>query len=200
MCDKKVDGIKDRIFKACQQGHLEVLKELLNSTDLDLDHQFDNGTTCLHEVVIHNCQYYDMVKLLLEHGASVNMQDSDGNTPLHSAVLFHCVENVKELLKYNPNIYTENCDGATAVDFARNISDDEVERLLTGTVIAKSKTKNRRARKVTKSVNSKVKSFLPTTPIMSPSILKKRKLLPEQESVEPPAKRSCVRFADLLED
>ena len=194
-----IDEITDpniKLYKVCREGNVRSLKQILKDYEnvLDINAKYENGSTCLHEVTIHNCQYAEMVKILLEHGASVNFQDDDGNTPLHTAVLFHCVENIKEIMNYNPNISLKNQDGATAVDFAKNIEDTELESLLTGTEVKERKRKLRQGSQISRSVNRKIKSFLPVTPITSPSILKKRKLIKEVESSSPLTKRFCVKF------
>lgn len=191
------DNNDTNLYKACQEGNVAKLKELLKkSENIDINAHHENGSTCLHGVVIHNCQYLEMVSLLLEHGASVNIKDNDGNTPLHSAVLFHCKENIKEIIKYNPDITIENKDGVTAVDFAKNVDDTELESLLTGKEVKKRKRKLRQGSTVVRSVNKKIKSFLPVTPIMSPSILRKRRRIKNNvdEDIQHSNKRSCVKF------
>ena len=195
---EKVDSVDNNdalLYKACQEGNVAQLKELLKSEDIDINKHHENGSTCLHEVVIHNCQYLEMVSLLLENGASANIKDNDGNTPLHIAVLFHCMENIKEIIKYNADITIENKDGVTAIDFARNVDDIELESLLTGKEVKKRKRKLRQGSTVVRSVNKKIKSLLPATPIMSPSILRKRKKIQiVDENLPPSNKKLCVKF------
>lgn len=36
--------------------------------------------------------YVKMIELLVEHGANVNAQDNDGDTPLHLAVILHAMD------------------------------------------------------------------------------------------------------------
>ena len=192
------DNASVKLYKICLEGNVKELKQILKSENVDINAQHENGVTCLHEVAIHNCQFAEMVSLLLKHGASVNLQDNDGNTPLHSAVLFHCMDNIKEIMKYKPDINIKNQDGVTAVDFSRSVEDTELESLLTGTEVKERKRKRRQGSTIVRSVNKMIKSFLPLTPIMSPSVLKKRKIA-NNESGEsslpsPCLKRSCVRF------
>ena len=37
--------------------------------------------------------YTDMIELLVEHGADVNVDDEDGDTPLHLAIIHQAVGN-----------------------------------------------------------------------------------------------------------
>ena len=178
----------DNLFKICQQGDTERLKKILEKKslidDFDINAKFENGSTCLHEVATRTAQFTDIVKLLLENGASANAQDDDGSTPLHGAVLYHCVDNIKEIMKYNPDVNITNLDNVSPVNFARNLGDTEIERLLTGTVISEKKNKKSRTnRRIAKSVKGKINSYLPSTPIMSPSILKKKRKRSEDDSL-----------------
>jgi len=202
----QVNNKGDHLLKICQQGDVERLKCTLQEKslfdDFDINTKYENGSTCLHEVVTHNAQFTGIVKLLLENRASVNIQDNDGNTPLHVAVLYHCVENIKEIMNYNPDVNITNLDNVSPVDFARNLGDTEVESLLTGTVILeKKKKKNRTGRRIAKSVKRKIDSYLPSQPIMSPSILRKKRKRNEEYSLNdctaitsPSSKRVCFNI------
>ena len=53
---------------------------------------------------------YDLVKLLLENGADVNVRDDDGNTPLTNALSNGDKEMMKLLLKYGADINNNTID------------------------------------------------------------------------------------------
>ena len=52
-----------------------------------------SGLTPLHQAVLE--ENVDAVRLLIEHGADVNKQDSDSWTPLHAA----CAEGHTEIVR-----------------------------------------------------------------------------------------------------
>ena len=57
----------------------------------------------------------DVVEFLLENGADLADGGSDGQTPLHWAVIFGRLETVKLLLKYNPPLEARNIYGGTVL-------------------------------------------------------------------------------------
>ena len=57
---------------------------------------FQDGSTALHVAATNG--NHDIVKFLLDHKASVNIQDYHGNTPLHLAASYGNYEVVKLLV------------------------------------------------------------------------------------------------------
>ncbi|KAL3664212.1 hypothetical protein V7S43_010541 [Phytophthora oleae] len=68
---------------AAQLGHSDVEEILLKEGKAKIDQQHPNGTTALHIVSQHN--FLEVVKLLLNYGACVDLPDRRGWTPLMSA-------------------------------------------------------------------------------------------------------------------
>ncbi|XP_072325117.1 uncharacterized protein bcl3 isoform X2 [Scyliorhinus torazame] len=64
--------------------------------------------------------YMDMVNLLLEHGANVNLQTYSGNTALHSSSGRGLMEIVKVLLKNGADSSIKNCHNDTSLMVAKN--------------------------------------------------------------------------------
>ena len=58
----------------------------------------------------------EVVQLLIENGADVNIKSGDGSTPLHSAAFFGRADVAKLLLENGANIQARNNDGATPVN------------------------------------------------------------------------------------
>ena len=58
----------------------------------------------------------EVVQLLIEKGADVNLKNGDGATPLHSAAFLGRVDVAKLLLENGADIKTHNNDGATPAD------------------------------------------------------------------------------------
>ena len=72
------------------------------------------------------------MKALVDAGADVNYRDSSTQeTPLHAAVLHECVPAVKMLLEMHPDLTLRNREDKTALDIAREVSNEEIEDLLT---------------------------------------------------------------------
>ena len=75
------------LIPACHYGHIEVVRELLR-TEIDVSHVNNLGWTALLETVIlgdGGAKHQEIMKLLLRHGAKVNLADRDGVTPMAHA-------------------------------------------------------------------------------------------------------------------
>lgn len=73
---------------ACEKGHLEIVKELLHHTHINVNHTNFVGWTPLLEAIVLNDggeTQQAIVSILLEHGASPHMTDKYGKTPLELA-------------------------------------------------------------------------------------------------------------------
>lgn len=76
------------LIPASEHGHLEVIKELLTKTDINVNHINDLGWTALLEAIIlsdGNERQQQTIQLLIQHGADVNLPDKDNVTPLQHA-------------------------------------------------------------------------------------------------------------------
>ena len=88
----------------CKLGYPEELDKFLSSLknkpgSLDLDVATEDGWTCLHDMITHECQFTQVARVLIKHGANVNTSDLNGDSPLHSALLYHNTDNIKLLLE-----------------------------------------------------------------------------------------------------
>ncbi|WP_438824780.1 ankyrin repeat domain-containing protein [Bacillus sp. JJ1532] len=73
---------------ACEKGHIDVVRFLLTTTDINVNHTNFVGWTPLIEAIILNDggpKQQDIIKLLIEHGADTQMVDKYGVTPLELA-------------------------------------------------------------------------------------------------------------------
>ncbi|OCA88358.1 hypothetical protein A8F94_10010 [Bacillus sp. FJAT-27225] len=76
------------LIPASEHGYVEVVKELLTKTRVDVNHVNNLGWTALLEAIILNDggkKQQQTIKLLIEHGADVNIPDSNNITPLQHA-------------------------------------------------------------------------------------------------------------------
>lgn len=79
-----------------------------------------NKSTALHFAVISEC--YDNAKSLLRHGALPNVQDGDGNTPMHYAVMKEDIKMVKLLDEFGADAKIKNQSDMSAIDIS--VSED----------------------------------------------------------------------------
>ncbi|QED50198.1 ankyrin repeat domain-containing protein [Cytobacillus dafuensis] len=76
------------LIPASEHGYIEVVKVLLEQTDVDVNHINNLGWTALMEAIVLSNggkKQQETIKILIEHGADVNIPDSGGVTPLQHA-------------------------------------------------------------------------------------------------------------------
>ncbi len=76
------------ITPASEKGHVEIVRELLEKTDINVNHTNFVGWTPLLEAIVLNdggAKQQEIVKLLLDHGANPHMTDKYGKTLLELA-------------------------------------------------------------------------------------------------------------------
>ena len=75
------------LIRAADRGHVEIIEELLK-TDIDIDHINRLDWTALLEAIIlgdGGPRHTEVVRLLVDAGADVNLADGSGVTPLQHA-------------------------------------------------------------------------------------------------------------------
>jgi ankyrin repeat protein len=75
------------LIRAADRGYVEIIRELLK-TDVRVNHINKIGWTALLEAIILGDggeQHTEVVRLLIDAGADVNLPDKDGTTPLAHA-------------------------------------------------------------------------------------------------------------------
>ncbi|MEC3468715.1 ankyrin repeat domain-containing protein [Bacillus tropicus] len=88
------------LIPASEHGYIDVIKELLTRTNIDVNHVNNLGWTALMEAIVlsnGNETQQQVIRLLIEHGADVNIPDNDGFTPLEHART-HNFEEIEKIL------------------------------------------------------------------------------------------------------
>ncbi|XP_006635308.1 cyclin-dependent kinase 4 inhibitor C [Lepisosteus oculatus] len=75
------------------------------------------GLTVTHDTARDG--YEDTLRVLVEHGADVNIQDTEGNLPLHLAAREGNLDVVKFLIERTAQPLHRNLEGKTACDLAK---------------------------------------------------------------------------------
>ncbi|XP_060518336.1 E3 ubiquitin-protein ligase MIB2 isoform X2 [Cylas formicarius] len=114
--DNSSSGIDDQFVRAAAQGHLEVMQRLLRTTPHYCVDGRSGGKTAL-QVATHQ-GHMEIVKFLLQSGASVNASDNDGDTSLHYAAFGNQAEVLDLLIKAGANLNASNRSGCTALHVA----------------------------------------------------------------------------------
>ena len=76
------------LIPACERGHVETVRYLLEETDVDVDHVNKLGWTALLEAILLSDggpRHQTIVAMLIEAGADVDLADHDGVRPLAHA-------------------------------------------------------------------------------------------------------------------
>ncbi|HKP24766.1 MAG TPA: ankyrin repeat domain-containing protein [Dongiaceae bacterium] len=76
------------LIPACERGHVDTVRLLLERSKIDVNHINNLGWTGLLEAVILSdggARHVEIVRLLLAAGADPNIADKDGVTPLQHA-------------------------------------------------------------------------------------------------------------------
>ena len=130
-------------YKACkmlcilQRTNLKGRKVYYVNEELNIDRQNSYEETALHLVIdarngaimqskkkwpfnICEDRYTSIVKFLLKMGASVNIKNHSGETPLHIAARHEMEYIVKLLLHYNAGIHKRNNRNETAMNLTKN--------------------------------------------------------------------------------
>ncbi|WP_155593021.1 ankyrin repeat domain-containing protein [Lysinibacillus cavernae] len=89
------------IIPASERGHVEVVRELLLHSDINVNHINNLHWTALLEAVILGNggeKHQEIVQLLVDYGADLNIGDRDGVTPLQHAKKLGFYE-IEQILK-----------------------------------------------------------------------------------------------------
>ena len=132
---------------AVGNGSIEAANELIK-LGADIDNTNANFKTSLHYVIENNSnKLLESVNLLLSKNANPNIQDKNGNTALHLAVInahnskeySKYIEVINALIKYNANVNILNNKNQLALNISVANNDTEISNIL---INAKSELNN----------------------------------------------------------
>jgi hypothetical protein len=131
--DLDVRGWEGRnpLHAAAYSGNFEVVRILIEYDPAYINARDDGGETPLHWASrSYSSKCGSDLRLLLEHGAVINVQDQDGWTPLQVASDFGALEVVRLLLEHGADVEAKKNDGQTALQVAANEGSYEIEKFL----------------------------------------------------------------------
>lgn len=114
---------------ACNLQEKEIVEILLKNDEIEINAQdFENEFTPLIYAV--NLSNFDIVNILLENGANVNLQDGFGNTVVHYSVIEDNIKILSRLVEFDPNLNLWNTDGKTPLHQAFSSSDKNLNTII----------------------------------------------------------------------
>ncbi|MDR0519864.1 MAG: ankyrin repeat domain-containing protein, partial [Clostridiales Family XIII bacterium] len=97
-----------------------------------VEHGADVNDEQTDYIVENGGESHNILKYLIDNGADVNRQDKEGNTALMKAAEYNRTENAKLLLKSGADTKLKNDDGKTALDIAKEADAKDVEKIIKG--------------------------------------------------------------------
>jgi len=119
------------LHAAARSGNFEVVRKLI-----ECDPAAINATNGVRSTPLlwasrgDNFKEGYVLRLLLEHGADVNVQDKDGWTPLYVASMNGALEDLRVLLEHGADVEAKDNDGKTALQVAAKYGYNEIVELL----------------------------------------------------------------------
>jgi hypothetical protein len=120
------------LHAAVYSGNVEVVRILVEYDPAHVNARNDYGETPLHWASNgYNPSDGPAIRLLLEHGADINVQNYRfWTTPLHRAAEHGALEVVRLLLEHGADLEAKTYDGKTALQVAADKGHDEAVKLL----------------------------------------------------------------------
>jgi ankyrin repeat protein len=124
-----MSNINEKLFNlVINNFEIELLQKLIDKgADVNTMCNIEKRTCLIWAVINHN---KNIVQLLIEAGADINIQDRYGDTALILASMYGSKEIVKLLLKANANVNIQNDNGNTALMYALGYDNIKIIKLL----------------------------------------------------------------------
>ena len=117
------------LILACEESREDIVNLLLQS-GADPNLQTDTGQTALLSVDYSNCHSLGIVRSLLEAGAVVNTQDSNGWSGLAIACKYGCYRIAELLIRYGADVQLSVFDKSTPLMIACHYRHEDIAALL----------------------------------------------------------------------
>jgi ankyrin repeat protein len=115
--DAHTSNGRTALMMACMNGHAECVQILL-AHGAQMDPLVDGASPALHSAVNDLPDNRAVIRLLIAHGAKIDVQDGIGNTALIDAALKGQTANVQELLLSGASMGIKNNMGESALSSA----------------------------------------------------------------------------------
>ena len=115
---------------AATNGHTETVRYLVGLKEVEVDHTDDEDGTALHWAAENN--HADVVQVLIDAGADIEVRNNGGNSPLHFACSSGSLDVVKLLVRAGAGVCVTDNDGDTCLMFAACNGHTETVRYLVG--------------------------------------------------------------------
>ena len=129
--------LNEQLIKAAKDNNLEgITKALDKGANINYQEDFYRQTA-LHKNILSFFKDPRVVELLIKRGANVNIQDTDGNTPLHLTTYYDDLYNyndeteiVRLLLEAKADINIKNEGNDTFLDSAERSGRSKIVRII----------------------------------------------------------------------
>ena len=115
---------------ASYMGHTETVRYLVGLKEVDLKHADSTGCTALGHAVVRN--HPDVVEVLIDAGADIDVKDTRGRSPLHKASISGSLDVLKMLVKAGADVRVTDNKGYTCLTLAVANGRTETVRYLAG--------------------------------------------------------------------
>lgn len=120
--------IKEAIIKVIKENNFLVFKDLIETSDINLNECIDNENNYLLHLIVLNNQF-EMLQFVLEKGVDVNLVDKHQKTPI--MYTYRNTKLLKLLLNYGANVHFLCNDKISVLLIAcANLYFDSIEVLL----------------------------------------------------------------------
>ena len=124
-----VDVNNQNILYHCLWSKGTKVLEYLCSQGIDVNQKFEKGLTPLH-IAAYNGSV-DAIKILLEHGAQLEIQSDSGDTPLNYGFYgFHSINALRYLIEHGADVNSKTYDNTYILHKAVIIDSEEIIKLL----------------------------------------------------------------------
>ena len=118
------------LHAAAEAGHTEIVRYLVSLPDVDVNQETVDSYTALHRAVMHVER--DVVQVLIDAGADIDIQNNEGRSPLLSACVEGTFDTVKMLVRAGAEVRATDDEGVTCLHYAARRRDTETVRYLVG--------------------------------------------------------------------